>query len=531
VNVLECPADGGARKINDFALHTRNYRWIREILYTTYFEKEGIMKRTFLLVVMLVGYASTVGAVSFTRYMIDDSLDRPHGNWSGDIKGDNPQWVMDAFGTIGHDHAVVWYENLGNGRTWGDKIEIFRSSMFCSEVAAGDFDGDNDVDAVSSHMSSFIGGDSEVYIHINDGNGTFTTTLLGTFEARARQQRVYDINNDTRLDIVVAGNSFRGQGYQSEIGVYWYRNDGGNNFTQIYLGTTSNPWKVDCIRNTNGHYDIVVSEQYCGVNQGDPSRLLLYKNDGSENFTMHVLDDDASVTWHGGVRCADLDDDGKIDIVTGRTLPVGVLYWYKNINGTNFQRIQIDGNCPELDGICICDPDVDGDSDIFAAGRASWFNWYENDGSGNFTPHSIETGFELLDLPYTTFLDGDSCCDILLSVDDFDGLGYFFAYLNPCFTSVEENDNTLSTTWLKAPSLINRNTVDLEYNIKSRGDVEIEIVSITGRAVQIIADGYRSEPGKHSTRWDLSDLPNGIYLLRLKTSQEPLAVTKVTVLR
>jgi hypothetical protein len=28
VNVLECPADGGARKINDFALHTRNYRWI-----------------------------------------------------------------------------------------------------------------------------------------------------------------------------------------------------------------------------------------------------------------------------------------------------------------------------------------------------------------------------------------------------------------------------------------------------------------------------------------------------------------------
>jgi hypothetical protein len=502
-----------------------------EILYTTYFEKEVVMRRTFLLIVMLVGYVSTAGAVSFTRYMIDDSLDRPHGDWAGDVKGDNPQWVMDAFGTIGHDHAVVWYENLGNGRTWGPKIEIFRSGMFCSEVAAGNFDGDNDVDAVSSHMSSMPAGDSEVYIHINDGSGNFTSTLLGTFEARARQQRVYDINNDTRPDIIVAANSFRGQGFQSEIGVHWYRNDGGNNFTHLYLGATSNPWKVDCISNTSGHYDIVVSEQYCGVNQGDPARLLLYRNDDAENFTVYEIDADASVTWRGGVRCADLDGDGKEDIISGPTLPVGVLYWYKNLDGINFQRIQIDGNCPELDGICVCDPDVDGDIDVFASGRASWFNWYENDGSANFTAHSIETGFELLDLPFTTFLDGDSCCDILISLDEFDGRGYFCAYLNPCFTGAEERDTPLSATWLRAPSLISSNRVDLEYKIEQRGNVDIEIVDITGRTVQTVTTDHRSDPGTHKTQWDLSELRNGIYILRLKIGQKPRAVTKVTVLR
>jgi hypothetical protein len=465
----------------------------------------------FLLVTGVVGART----VTFTRVTVDSGVNTPHGDWAGDIDGTSPQYALDIFATIGGDGEAVWYANGGTGTSWSPKNSIWSTTTnpYNFEIAGADLNGDGNVDAVSCDLGTAATSTSYLALHTNTGGGSFTTNIIGNVAGRFRQMRLRDIDADNDSDIVITVNT---QYSQSGIGVYWYRNNGGMSFTEVFIDG-SNAWKVACFDDDgDGHLELVISENSHGPGGVfDPCRLIFYKNDGSENFTRTVIDNSftagGGVGYGGaGVACADFDGDGRTDIVCGDQHN-GILCWYKNLGGSSFSKNIIDSSCPQLDGIDVADFEPDGDMDIVAAGRQYWLNWYENDGNGNY-------------------LDGDSCCDIVMTEASFSGR--IFAYLNPCGgTSVEDAPEPPSKNWLKTPSLVGSNSVNIEYGIDKRNNVRLEVIDLTGRTIEVLDHGCHREPGSYVRTWDLATQPNGLYVLRLRIGHDLSITRKVIVIR
>lgn len=501
------------------------------------------MRKLFVCGILLLLTYNLASAVSFSVVVIDSGLSYPHGDWSGDVNKDNPPYALDVFATIVNSNQVVWYHNNNLGIAWSAKNVINTlSGWYCTEVAAADLDGDTWIDAVSSYCRQTAGGaQARIAFHKNNGNGTFTTTFHSdTVKARLRQMRLVDVNGDGLKDVIVAGSA-PNPSYIQESGAYWYRNNGGMSFTKNFIATCD-AWKCDAYDDEpDNHLEIVITEEFFGVNGTSPARLLLFKNNGSEVFTQIVIDPDlglhlADPPGGGGVRCAKVDNDTRTDLIAGSSYN-GVLAWYKNMGGNSFTKNIIDNaGIDSVDGVDICDFEPDGDLDIASCVRNYQLNWYENDGNGNFTKHPIDVQWKLFDLPFATYLDGDTCCDILVTeaspYPSGSPTGHVLAYLNDCDGSkVEEAQFSLNKNWLKTPSIIGKNSGEIIFGIEKSGNIALTAVDITGRIADVIIENAYYKAGTYNALWNVKGKSNGAYILLLKSENSPDIAKKVTVIR
>ncbi|MDD5528842.1 MAG: FG-GAP-like repeat-containing protein [bacterium] len=497
------------------------------------------MKKYFVLLFLSLFLSNvTYGQriVVFLRYTIDSVLLTPHGDWAGDVQNDNPVRAYDAFATTAGGKNVAWYSNNSLGTTWGPKNIIYTTSdKMCTEVCAGQLDADNWIDAVSSFVRSDSISYSFLAIHKNNGNGTFTTTRLDSLKTRLRQIRIVDINNDGLRDIIVAGSPPRSSWIQ-ESGVYWYRNNGGMSFTRNFIATATT-WKIDAFDNVDGdkHLDIIASEEFfSGQDTSAAARILLFKNNGAEGFSQVIIESNlgrhlGDPPGGGGLRCADFNKDGKVDIVAGSSYN-GILYWYKNNDGTSFTRNVMDNNASRVDGIDVGDFDTDGNMDVVACGRNSWIRWYKNNGNETFSMNSIDTQFPLFDLPYVTYLDGDTCPDIVVT-EATSTSGWVFAYLNHCEAGVRENTMPFPQyNWLKATSIANNNSVNITFEIKNKSKIKLEAIDITGKVTDVLVNNYYDK-GTYTTTWNTINTPNGTYFLSLKSGNNPTVTKRITIVK
>ena len=89
--------------------------------------------------------------------------------------------------------------------------------------------------------------------------------------------------------------------------------------------------------------------------------------------------------------------------------------WYENDGSENFTEILIDGSLNGALGLAINDIDGDGDLDIFAtAFNGGSVVWYENNGSQSFTKSTIATLGAAYDVRVND-LDGDGDMDVIAS--------------------------------------------------------------------------------------------------------------------
>ena len=186
--------------------------------------------------------------------------------------------LNNADGAIGFDVSLLEAENGALGG-----------------CAAGDYDGDGDMDVVLSK-----GDNADLYIMTNDGSAAFEAVALGVSGATNFQFR--DVEGDGDLDIV---------GVNYDLGtLYVYVNAGDQTYSTTTLSTnTTGLWSFDS-GDIDGDGDV---DMLAGFNTYNGKQVVAYRNDGSNNFEEVVIMENDYDNLRD-VLLVDVNDDGMMDL-------------------------------------------------------------------------------------------------------------------------------------------------------------------------------------------------------------------------
>ena len=247
--------------------------------------------------------------------------------------------------------------------------------------------------------------------------------LRSTEPPRIGSLEIVDLDKDGLPDVLVADM------LASRVG--WIRQSPDGSYTETWLGPVlPAPAHVSVSDIDNdGDLDVLVACMGLLFPSNDRvGSVVILENDGKQNFTPRTLIERiARVT---DVRAADLNADGRLDLVVGQFgYDDGETRWMENLGNWQFRSHMLQ----TLSGVIHtipADVDNDGDPDIVSLVSQEWEEVYvfENDGSGRFKSHLIwgstnedygSSGIRLVDL------NKDGRLDVLLTNGDA------FDYLPP----------------------------------------------------------------------------------------------------
>ena len=267
---------------------------------------------------------------------------------AGDVDGDGDLDLVSAAEAIDRVH---WHENrLATGQSWlPNTVSITADGA--RAVATGDLDGDGDVDLVSASYN-----DDTVAWYENDGTPGWTRRVISSGAGGAIAVALADFDRDGDLDVACA------QFLDDEVS--WYRNNGAQPPTFGAYFVDSAPY--DGPRSLavgdfegNGTPDLAVVAE-----NGDT--LVFYSNDGTPadgEWARHRLDN-ADVDAPRAVAAADLDRDGDSDLLVADALGDRVV-WYENDGSlAGWTQRSVNVACTGARGVAAGDFDADGDPDV-----------------------------------------------------------------------------------------------------------------------------------------------------------------------
>ncbi|HEU5122719.1 MAG TPA: FG-GAP-like repeat-containing protein [Verrucomicrobiae bacterium] len=285
--------------------------------------------------------------------------------------------------------------------------------------AWGDYDNDGYLDlAVTGVPASGI---PTSQIWHNNGDGTFSNSFtLGPHWAGDLQW--VDLDNDGYLDAVVTGNT---SATATAVTTVLWRNLGGTNFEEIPTSLPASKYSTITIGDfdNDGRPDIVV------FGSANAAAGRIFRNLGSFVFSTNDLPGFVSTgagttTYSELARFADVDNDGWLDLLTGRG-DLGNSIIYRNLGSSNLTTFATLQNFISSRGD-FADYDNDGRLDIFMANRtigsaSSAAVWY-NTGSG-FVTNSTHFPIGNAPAPATSWadFDNDGLSDVFLAWGNYSG--------------------------------------------------------------------------------------------------------------
>jgi hypothetical protein len=120
------------------------------------------------------------------------------------------------------------------------------------------------------------------------------------------------------------------------------------------------------------------------------------------------------------VYAADVDGDGDTDVLSASAVDDKIA-WYQNDGSENFTAHTVATAANGARNVFAADVDGDGDTDVLSASYLDdKIAWYENDGSENFTAYTISIVANGATSVYAADVDGDGDLDVLSAsaVDD-----------------------------------------------------------------------------------------------------------------
>jgi parallel beta-helix repeat protein len=221
-------------------------------------------------------------------------------------------------------------------------------SVMGNSIDGGDLDGDGDIDIV---VSSYWGSNDNVYVMLNNGNGSFSGPYIYTAGTWAHGVAARDVDNDGDVDLSVAN------GGNNNVSVLL--NDGDGVFGDLAnYAVGSSPYDIYGFDFNGDRYVDLATANY------GSSDVTVILNNGNGTFGSAANYAAGSSTRY--LTCGDLDGDNDIDIIASANGTDTVSVLLNNGNGTfgSTTPYQV-GSTPW--GVQASDFDLDGDLDIAVA--------------------------------------------------------------------------------------------------------------------------------------------------------------------
>lgn len=232
-----------------------------------------------------------------------------------DFNGDG---LMDLYIGGGRNQSPVLYFQNTNGTYTIKSTSIFEADRIYEDVdaIAFDIDGDQDLDIYAlSGGNDYPEGDPmlEDRVYINDGKGNFTKLYSNLLATNGGSVSSGDFNKDGLPDLFI-GNRSIPNGYGLSPYSYILLNKGNSTFEvaekRRYGMVTASSW-VDV--DNDGNLDLVMAGDWM------PIRILSYTSKGTfEEKTKLFGLDKTNGLWNS-ITLADINNDGKLDIIGGNT--------------------------------------------------------------------------------------------------------------------------------------------------------------------------------------------------------------------
>ncbi|MFB6346063.1 MAG: FG-GAP repeat domain-containing protein [bacterium] len=382
--------------------------------------------------------------------IIDSGLDL------ADLDGDGyPD--LGAMGKSDNGEDFLLYENDGTGHFDNTTFSAAPTpAQQEAAVAFGDLTGNSSNDLVVAGGDDNTDGILKVY-H-NDGSGNFNEVEepLGsdTGLGRAPAVNLADVDNDGDLDLIAQG----WYGSRIRLGLFVFHNDGTGSFgspEQNLLSDTSlavgGLGVADL--NGNGQKDLVAS----GFDDGAGEHLFVFKNTGSGTFTldqepMKDLNDGTGVTnEQNGLELADFDDDGDRDLLLAgydENVDTRLVIYENDGSGQFTSKLQdfSDTYGTNADGdVAVADFTQDGTMEFAASGNLGTGSpkklvVFDRNASGKFEVilepfkdnDEEDTGVDLGEIT-TGDIDDDDDPDLIVSGQDNSGQKRLIVFENQVF--------------------------------------------------------------------------------------------------
>ncbi|HEB60383.1 MAG TPA: VCBS repeat-containing protein [Phycisphaeraceae bacterium] len=254
------------------------------------------------------------GRQNFTNHVLAERIARVTDLQAGDMDGDGD--IDLVAGQFGYDQGEIrWMENRGDWQ-FGSHILLKLSGTIHTPIV--DFDNDGDLDVIALVSQEW----EEIYCFENNGKGKFKTRLLyGAADADYSSSGIglADMDQDGDVDILWAnGDAFVATDYRPlpTHGMQWLENVGDMKVKFHRLGHFNgayDPCAADF--DGDGDPDVLAVSAFNYWNRPGTQSMMWWQNMGNGRFVGRDLAEEPTHL----ITCdvADMNGDGKIDIVTG----------------------------------------------------------------------------------------------------------------------------------------------------------------------------------------------------------------------